>query len=131
MQALLLSCLLAAASAVSLYYEDDVIPREPPIPVPPRIMKANDKLIMVQVVWRHGDRAPVMTYPTDEHGEEAWPNGWGELTAVGEFQLGMRQQYALGRVLHKRYINSSDPLISRRYNSKQVGIWEIYGERCR
>ncbi|EPB70704.1 hypothetical protein ANCCEY_10205 [Ancylostoma ceylanicum] len=117
MKTLIVSCLLACASALSIYDDDDVIPTTPPIPVPPRIMKPNDKLLMVQVVWRHGDRAPVMAYPTDEHQEDTWPNGWGELTA-----LGMRQQYALGRVLHKRYINSSKPLLSKRYNSKQIYV---------
>ncbi|KAK6732377.1 hypothetical protein RB195_016640 [Necator americanus] len=118
MKAIILSCwLFTSALALSLYDDDDVIPTVPPIPVTLRKMKPNDRLLMVQVVWRHGDRAPVMTYPTDQHQEEAWPNGWGELTT-----LGMRQQYALGRVLHKRYINSSDPLIGRRYSSKQVYI---------
>ncbi|EPB65161.1 hypothetical protein ANCCEY_15776 [Ancylostoma ceylanicum] len=123
MKTFIVSCLLACASALSIYDDDDVIPTSPPIPVPPRIMKPNDKLLMVQVVWRHGDRAPVMAYPTDEHQEDTWPNGWGELTAVMAILfLGMRQQYALGRVLHKRYINSSKPLLSKRYNSKQVRI---------
>lgn len=71
------------------------------------------------MVWRHGDRAPTGTYPTDPHKEEAWPNGWGELT-----QLGMRQQYALGRLLYKKYVNSTGPskLLSSSYNSKEVYI---------
>ncbi|KJH47685.1 hypothetical protein DICVIV_06209 [Dictyocaulus viviparus] len=68
-------------------------------------------------VWRHGDRAPVGTYPTDIHQESAWPNGWGELT-----EMGMRQQYALGKVLRKRYIDIEEPFINKQYNSKQVYI---------
>lgn len=28
-----------------------------------------------------------MTYPTDVHQEDAWPNGWGELTQVNIFDL--------------------------------------------
>ncbi|VDO46841.1 unnamed protein product, partial [Brugia timori] len=39
-----------------------------------------DELIFIQIVWRHGDRAPIFTYPTDTHQEDAWPYGWGELT---------------------------------------------------
>uniref|UniRef100_A0A7I4Y5K2 Histidine acid phosphatase domain containing protein n=1 Tax=Haemonchus contortus TaxID=6289 RepID=A0A7I4Y5K2_HAECO len=97
--------------------EQPYIPTAPPIPVVPRSPKPNDKLHLVQVVWRHGDRAPTMTYPTDTHQEEAWPNGWGELT-----ELGMRQQYALGNVLRSRYMGGANPFLNRRYNSKQVYI---------
>ncbi|KAJ1352919.1 hypothetical protein KIN20_009423 [Parelaphostrongylus tenuis] len=105
-------CLLFYFSFVN---SEDEIPTEPPIPVTPREPKSSDTLLFVQVVWRHGDRAPVMTYPTDVHQEDAWPNGWGELT-----QMGMRQQYALGQVLRRRYIEISEPFINHRYNSKQV-----------
>src|SRR5689334_11643570 len=31
-------------------------------------------------VWRHGDRSPMKTFPTDSGNPEwSWPNGWGEL----------------------------------------------------
>ncbi|CAJ0585598.1 unnamed protein product, partial [Mesorhabditis spiculigera] len=76
-----------------------------------------DELLFVQVAWRHGDRAPTMTYPTDQHQENIWPNGWGELTP-----LGMRQQYALGRVLRARYMNETNPFLNPRYFAKQVYI---------
>ncbi|KAK6055427.1 hypothetical protein COOONC_07068, partial [Cooperia oncophora] len=74
------SYLLVCASSV--LYDRPYIPTTPPIPVVPRSPKPNDKLHLVQVVWRHGDRAPTMTYPTDVHQEDAWPYGWGELTEV-------------------------------------------------
>ncbi|CAI4224746.1 unnamed protein product [Auanema sp. JU1783] len=80
-------------------------------------MTGNEQLLFVQTVWRHGDRAPVMTYPLDEHQESAWPNGWGELTT-----LGMKQQYALGKVLRKRYIDEKYQFISKRYNPKEIYI---------
>ncbi|PIO73951.1 histidine acid phosphatase [Teladorsagia circumcincta] len=107
--------LLACISSV--IGDEPYIPTAPPIPVAARPMKPNDKLHLVQVVWRHGDRAPVMTYPTDVHQEEAWPNGWGELT-----ELGMRQQYALGNVLRRRYMTGTEPFLNSRYNSKQVYV---------
>ncbi|WKX93343.1 hypothetical protein Q1695_010973 [Nippostrongylus brasiliensis] len=95
---------------------DPVIPTGPAIPVSARTLKPNDTLLFVHVVWRHGDRAPTMTYPTDPHQESSWPNGWGELT-----QLGMLQQYALGQLLRGRYITGDNPLLEK-YNPKQVYI---------
>ncbi|KAK5983557.1 Histidine acid phosphatase, partial [Trichostrongylus colubriformis] len=38
------------------------------------------------------------------------------------FQLGMRQQYALGKVLRKRYMTGTNPFLDKRYHSKQVYI---------
>uniref|UniRef100_A0A7E4VAK7 Lysosomal acid phosphatase n=1 Tax=Panagrellus redivivus TaxID=6233 RepID=A0A7E4VAK7_PANRE len=79
---------------------------------------AGNELLLVQIVWRHGDRAPVETYPNDVHGEDVWPNGFGELT-----ELGMRQQCALGEVIREHYINrDNDTFLSRSYNSKEVYI---------
>ncbi|KAF1768122.1 hypothetical protein GCK72_008084 [Caenorhabditis remanei] len=120
------SLVLAGHAEDQTHADEEVITAEQDIPVhkprgyKPRKLEEGDELLLSQVVWRHGDRAPTGTYPTDQHKEEAWPNGWGELT-----QLGMRQQYALGRLLYKRYVNSTgpaEPLLSSSYNSKEVYI---------
>lgn len=76
-----------------------------------------NELLFVQVVWRHGDRAPIANYPTNIHNESVWPFGWGELT-----ESGMRQQFALGRLLRKRYILGKNPLLNVRYNSKEIYV---------
>uniref|UniRef100_A0A0N5AX59 Lysosomal acid phosphatase n=1 Tax=Syphacia muris TaxID=451379 RepID=A0A0N5AX59_9BILA len=68
-------------------------------------------------VWRHGDRAPVTTYPTDIYNESIWRYGWGELT-----ELGMKQQYALGRLIRKRYITDKFKFISPQYDPKEIYI---------
>uniref|UniRef100_A0A914L4K8 Uncharacterized protein n=1 Tax=Meloidogyne incognita TaxID=6306 RepID=A0A914L4K8_MELIC len=75
-----------------------------------------DKLLLVHTIWRHGDRAPITTYPTDPNGENRWPFGFGELT-----ELGMRQQYSLGHLLRKRYI-LDNKFISERYTPKEIYI---------
>ena len=49
--------------------------------------------ILLQV-YRHGDRSPTKTYPTDPYQEDAWPQGWGQLTQVRKY---VRTTYLLFR----------------------------------
>lgn len=56
-------------------------------------------LVFVSALYRHGDRNPVASYPTDPYNNLSyWPNGWGQLT-----NRGMYQHYELGQWLRHRY----------------------------
>uniref|UniRef100_A0A8B9P1G0 acid phosphatase n=1 Tax=Apteryx owenii TaxID=8824 RepID=A0A8B9P1G0_APTOW len=51
-------------------------------------------------IFRHGDRTPVVNFPTDLHKESEWPQGFGQLTKTG-----MQQLYELGQYIRQRYSN--------------------------
>ncbi|MEQ2231940.1 hypothetical protein ILYODFUR_005836 [Ilyodon furcidens] len=61
---------------------------------------AERQLVYATVLFRHGDRSPVKAFPTDPYQEDAWPQGFGQLS-----QDGMRQHYELGQFLRTRYKN--------------------------
>jgi lysosomal acid phosphatase len=50
--------------------------------VPLNSQSVNDELLLVEAVWRHGDRSPTDTFPSDPNREDKWPQGWGQLTPV-------------------------------------------------
>ncbi|XP_048367335.1 prostatic acid phosphatase [Sphaerodactylus townsendi] len=66
------------------------------------------KLTFAVVIYRHGDRSPIETYPNALHKESEWPQGFGQLTT-----LGMRQQYELGQYIKKRYSDFLSPTYKR------------------
>lgn len=77
-----------------------------------------DSLLMVNVIYRHGDRSPADTFPTNPLPEWAWPQGFGQLT-----QRGMLQHYELGKYLRSRYIDGNPyQLLNASYNRSEVHI---------
>ncbi|KAF7634512.1 hypothetical protein Mgra_00006083 [Meloidogyne graminicola] len=79
-------------------------------------LNENSELILVQAIWRHGDRSPTKTFKTDKYQEENWPQGWGQLTP-----LGMAQHVELGQKLRKRYIQELN-FVAPRYNSHEIYV---------
>ncbi|VDM49908.1 unnamed protein product [Toxocara canis] len=82
-------------------------------------------------VWRHGDRSPTTTFPTDPHQEDAWPLGWGQLTPAlrlrelvflnkANLQRGMDQQVHLGNALYEEYV------VKNRFLSTSLSFNEMY-----
>ncbi|KAK9966012.1 hypothetical protein ABG768_005065 [Culter alburnus] len=73
-------------------------------------------LKFVTVLYRHGDRSPLDTYPTDPCKDSDWPQGFGQLS-----QEGKKQHYELGQFLKKRYSG----FLSENYNRKEIYIRSV------
>uniref|UniRef100_A0A5S6QWF5 acid phosphatase n=1 Tax=Trichuris muris TaxID=70415 RepID=A0A5S6QWF5_TRIMR len=74
---------------------------------------SNGELIFTHVLYRHGDRTPVATYPNDPYQEDAWPNGFKQLT-----QKGCQQQHELGEYLRRTY----GGFLDESYNAAQIYV---------
>ncbi|UMM24188.1 hypothetical protein L5515_004543 [Caenorhabditis briggsae] len=81
------------------------------------------ELEMVQVLVRHGDRAPSFTYPLDEptfEVEKYFPRGYSQLT-----QQGFKQAKEVGTFLRNRYSGLVDE-----FNRKETLIRSSDKDRC-
>ncbi|XP_065830764.1 lysosomal acid phosphatase-like isoform X1 [Oscarella lobularis] len=78
------------------------------------------QLQLASLVFRHGDRSPDRTFPTDPHQVDEWPQGWGQLT-----QMGMLQHYDLAQeLLIKRYMTKGTEtfLLSSSYERDEIYV---------
>ncbi|KAI1294209.1 Lysosomal acid phosphatase [Halotydeus destructor] len=80
-----------------------------------------EQLKMLVAVHRHGDRAPLGTYPTDPYANESyyWPKGWGQLTARGK-----QRAHALGEYIRTTYG------CFLTYNPREVYVRSSAEQRC-
>ncbi|CAH1985398.1 unnamed protein product [Acanthoscelides obtectus] len=83
--------------------------------------QAGPPLKQLHILFRHGDRSPSGSYPTDPYWNYSWPGGWGSLTNVGKLQM-----YKLGQILRKQY---SD-FIPAQYSAKNIAVNSSSVDRC-
>jgi len=67
----------------------------------------------VNLVYRHGDRSPIQTFPKDIYQEEFWPRGFGQLSKKGQLQ-----HFHLGLFLRRRY----NSLLGTYYKPKDIYV---------
>ena len=95
---ILLSCLFKNSVSHKKHHSNQCTRQE-------QVKQEEAHLIGIAILHRHGDRAPVFTFPTDEYpctDPKIWPEGLGQLTDVGKkriFRIGQffRQTYNLSR----------------------------------
>ncbi|KAG8196643.1 hypothetical protein JTE90_006553 [Oedothorax gibbosus] len=85
----------------------------------PPVVSQSTNLLLVQMLFRHGARAPVKIFPTDPNPIEVWPEGLGGLT-----QLGKRQHYTLGKYLRAFYFGFVTS------NPNEVLVYSTSYRRC-
>ncbi|CAG9831381.1 unnamed protein product [Diabrotica balteata] len=79
-------------------------------------------LVAVVVIYRHGDRAPLISFPRDEYYNMTyWPMGFGHLTKYGVTRL-----YNLGKWFRERYKN----FLSETYSPDEIYIHSSNIDRC-
>ncbi|XP_072160531.1 lysosomal acid phosphatase [Bemisia tabaci] len=85
--------------------------------------KEESSLRFVSMVLRHGNRAPLFTYPSDPYANRTiyWPEGEGELLNIGR-----RGLLKLGRFLRERY----GSFLPSTFNASQVRTLSIEFNRC-
>lgn len=87
------------------------------------IVNAASSLKLVNLLYRHGDRSPIVIFPTDPNRNYKWPEEPGWLTKIG-----MQQQYALGGYLRRRYVDTG--FLSQDYKNSEVKIYSSEKDRC-
>ncbi|KAK6738512.1 hypothetical protein RB195_020548 [Necator americanus] len=76
------------------------------------------ELVLVQAMWRHGDRSPTKTFKTDPFQEGNWTFGGGGFGQLSPF--GMMQHMMLGRLLRKTYVDTG--FLNRTYSSREIYV---------
>lgn len=69
-------------------------------------------LVLLQMLFRHGDRSPMESYPNNTN-DALWPQGFAQLTKVG-----MQQAYDYGKKLRERYLS----FLPAQYERSQVYV---------
>ncbi|CAF0934881.1 unnamed protein product [Rotaria sordida] len=78
-------------------------------------VKQSATLVGTHIIYRHGDRAPAVVYPTSTSDPFFWPNGLGQLTPRGQLQ-----HIRLGQYLGERY----SELLNSTYVASEVKLNE-------
>lgn len=87
-------------------------------------VNAVKRLELVHIVYRHGARSPLYTYPTDKYKLSDWPGGGGRLTNIG-----MQMEFELGKFLKSKYVKESK-FLGPAYNHSEVYVRSSGVDRC-
>ncbi|CAG7836993.1 unnamed protein product [Allacma fusca] len=114
----------ALACAQFLIHGSSADESDESVRIPPPNSDTTDlkTLRLVQVIFRHGDRTPVVQYPKDPLQDESlWPEGFSALTKKGK-----KMQLDLGKYLRARY----DGFLSRAYKPLEISVQSSSADRA-
>ncbi|KAE9551552.1 hypothetical protein FO519_005245 [Halicephalobus sp. NKZ332] len=77
---------------------------------------SGDRLLHLQTLFRHGDRAPVGPYKNDPYQADSWPVAWGELTDDG-----MNQHFEQGMKIQEKYMFENN-FLPQTYKSADIYV---------
>lgn len=78
------------------------------------------ELILVQAIFRHGDRTPISLYHNDPYNNYTWDDGLGSLTLRGKARM-----YHYGETIRKRYSSYVENILA-----KNVQAQSSFKRRC-
>ncbi|XP_018904522.2 testicular acid phosphatase homolog isoform X3 [Bemisia tabaci] len=83
---------------------------------------AEPSLQFISIIFRHGERAPVVWLPEGMHSDlSLWPEGLGSLLQIGKVNM-----FKLGRFLRRRY----DGFLSVNYSPAELKVISSDVDRC-
>ncbi|RCN40282.1 hypothetical protein ANCCAN_13769 [Ancylostoma caninum] len=77
------------------------------------------ELLLVQVIWRHGDRSPTLTFQSDPFEEGDWTFGGGGFGQLSP--RGMKQHFNFGKQMRRLYVDTK--FLGAKYSSKEVTLF--------
>lgn len=95
------------------------------LPILTSAKDVKEEIVMTHILYRHGDRSPIVNFETNNYSESDWPQGFSQLTTIG-----MQQHFELGKFLRNKYMESPEhKLLNSSYDRHEIEVRSTDVER--